>query len=167
MDRDRVAHLHCWSQGETLLHLNVMPIRTVAAMFNSRSLTSRAFIIPRGVGLDDYNRDDIRVVETPASNGIGTARSVAKAYGSVATGGRDLGLAAGTLDAFTQPATPPICGLRDKVLHVDTAFWPYQAVPDTPGTVSSATRFSQSSSVGAPCAEVLARACISRESRRR
>ena len=27
VDRDRVAHLHCWSQAEMLLHLNVMPIR--------------------------------------------------------------------------------------------------------------------------------------------
>ena len=48
VDRDRVAHLHCWSQAEMLLHLNVMPIRIVAAMFNPRSLTSRAVTIPKG-----------------------------------------------------------------------------------------------------------------------
>ena len=81
-----------WSQAEMMLHLNVMPIRTVAAMFNPRSLTSRAFIIPKGMTLNECNRDDIRVIEMPASNGIGTARSVAKAYGSVATGGSDLGI---------------------------------------------------------------------------
>jgi CubicO group peptidase (beta-lactamase class C family) len=43
VDRDRVAH--GWSRAEMLLHLNVMPIRTVAASFNPRSLISRAFII--------------------------------------------------------------------------------------------------------------------------
>ena len=122
VDRDRVAHLHCWSQAEMMLHLNVMPIRTVAAMFNPRSLTSRAFIIPKGMTLDDCNRDDIRVIEMPASNGIGTARSVAKAYGSVATGGSDLGITPSTLDALTQPATAPTYGMRDKVLHIDTVF---------------------------------------------
>jgi CubicO group peptidase (beta-lactamase class C family) len=122
VDRDRVAHLHCWSQAEMLLHLNVMPIRTVAAMFNPRSLTSRAFKIPKGMTLDDCNREDLRVIEMPASNGIGTARSVAKAYGSAATGGKDIGLAASALDALTQPATPPAYGMRDKVLHIDTVF---------------------------------------------
>jgi CubicO group peptidase (beta-lactamase class C family) len=72
--------------------------------------------------LDDFNREDLRVIEIPASNGIGTARSVAKAYGSVATGGSDLGLTASTVDALTQPATPPTQRLRDKVLHVDSVF---------------------------------------------
>ena len=50
------------------------------------------------------------------------ARSVAKAYGSAATGGKDIGLTVSTLDALIQPATPPIYGIRDKVLHVDTVF---------------------------------------------
>jgi CubicO group peptidase (beta-lactamase class C family) len=122
VDRDRVAHLHCWSHAEMMLHLNVLPMRFVAATFNSRSLTSRAFTIRGMSTLDDNNRDDVRAVEIPASNGIGTARSVAKAYGSVATGGSDLGLAASTLDALIQPATPPTHGMRDKVLHVDTVF---------------------------------------------
>ena len=49
VDRDRVAHLHCWSHAEMMLHLNVLPMRFVAAMFNPRSLTSRAVIIPKGL----------------------------------------------------------------------------------------------------------------------
>ncbi len=122
LDRDRVAHLHCWSHAEMMLHLNVLPIRFLAATFNPRSLTLRAVTIKGMSTLDDNNRDDVRAVEIPASNGIGTARSVAKAYGSVATGGSELGLAASTLDALTQPATPPTHGLRDKVMHVDTVF---------------------------------------------
>jgi CubicO group peptidase (beta-lactamase class C family) len=122
VDRDRVAHLHCWSQVEMVLHLNVMPVRFVAAMFNPRSLSARAFNIPKGITQDDCNREEVRVVELPASNGIGSARSVAKAYGSAATGGSDLGLAANTLDALIQPATPPTHGMRDKVLHVNTVF---------------------------------------------
>jgi CubicO group peptidase (beta-lactamase class C family) len=58
----------------------------------------------------------------PAVNGTGTARSIAKLYGSAATGGAELGLTAGTLEALHKPALPPTKGLRDKVLHVDTTF---------------------------------------------
>jgi CubicO group peptidase (beta-lactamase class C family) len=58
----------------------------------------------------------------PASNGIGTARSVAKLYGCVATGGSEIGMTRGALDALITAAIPPARGLRDKVLHVDTVF---------------------------------------------
>jgi CubicO group peptidase (beta-lactamase class C family) len=47
---------------------------------------------------------------------------VAKLYGSVATGGSELGMTTPTLDALVKPAEPPTDGLCDKVLHVDTAF---------------------------------------------
>ena len=106
-----------------LLHLNTMPPRFVAALFNPRSLTARAVGIPKDIGaLEDFNREEVRTVEIPAANGIGTARSVAKAYGCVATGGSDLGLTPRTLDALVKPAIPPTHGLRDKVLCVDTTF---------------------------------------------
>jgi CubicO group peptidase (beta-lactamase class C family) len=121
VDRDRVARLHGWSRAEALLHLNVMPPRFVAALLNPFSLTARAVTIAKGIeNLEDMNREELRVIEIPAGNGIGTARSVAKAYGCAATGGSDLGLTPSTLDALVKPAIPPTNGLRDKVLHVDT-----------------------------------------------
>lgn len=123
VDRGRVAHLHAFSTAELLLHLNTMPPRLVAAMLNPFSLTARTLANPKGiVDLEAFNREEVRAVEIPAANGIGTARSVAKAYGSVAAGGSDLGLTPGVLDALATPAIPPTKGLRDKVLHVDTTF---------------------------------------------
>ena len=123
IDRDRVAYLHAFSRAELLLHLNTMPPRLVAAMLNPFGLTARTLANPKGIGdLDAFNRDEVRAVEIPAANGIGTARAVAKAYGCVATGGSDLGLTASTLDALAKPAMPPTKGLRDKVLRVDTTF---------------------------------------------
>jgi CubicO group peptidase (beta-lactamase class C family) len=123
VDHNRIAHLHGYSKTELLLHLNTMPPRFVAAMLYSRGLTARALFTARGIdGLDAFNRDEVRAVEIPAANGIGTARSVANAYGCVATGGSELGLTASTLDALANPAIPPTKGLRDKVLHVDTTF---------------------------------------------
>lgn len=123
VDRDRIAHLHGYAKTELLLHLNTMPPRFVAAMLNPRSLTTRALTTPKGIGgLEAFNREDVRAVEIPAANGIGTARSVAKAYGCVAAGGSELGLTADVLDALTKPAIPPTKGLRDKVLQIDTTF---------------------------------------------
>jgi hypothetical protein len=123
VDRNRLAHLHGLSRAETLLHLNTLPPRFVAALFNPRSVTARAVGTVEGLtGFEDLNREEFRVVEIPAGNGISTARSVAKAYGAVATGGSDLGMTATTVDALVNPAVPPTNGLRGKVLHVDTAF---------------------------------------------
>jgi CubicO group peptidase (beta-lactamase class C family) len=123
VDRDRVAYLHAHAWVELLRHLNTMPPRFVAALLNPFGLTARTLANPKGIGnLGAFNRDEVRAVEIPAANGIGTARSVAKAYGCVATGGSELGLTADVLDALAKPAIPPTKGLRDKVLHVDTTF---------------------------------------------
>ena len=123
-DRNRVAHLHgLVRRAEALLHLNTLPRRFMAALFNPLSLTARAVGTVKGLtGFEGLNREEFRVVEIPAGNGIGTARSVAKAYGCVATGGSDLGLTPSALAALVKPAIPPTHGLRDKVLHVDTVF---------------------------------------------
>lgn len=122
IDRDRIARIHAWSPGEQLLHLNTMPARFVFGMFRPRSLTAKAFAIPGIRALDDINRDELRTVEMPAVNGIGTAGSVANAYGCAATGGTEIGLTPDILKELTMPAAPPSGGSRDKVLGVDTSF---------------------------------------------
>jgi CubicO group peptidase (beta-lactamase class C family) len=99
VDRDRVAHLHAWSQAKMLLHLNTLPPRLVAATFNPFGLTARSMALAKGIKVPGhFNRDELRVVEMPAANGIGTARSIAKLYGSAATGGSEIGLTPSTLD---------------------------------------------------------------------
>jgi CubicO group peptidase (beta-lactamase class C family) len=122
VDRSRIAHLHGWSTVEALLHLNTMPAGLVLGLLNPFSLTRRAFTIPGTREPADLNRDELRIVEIPASNGIGTAKSVAKLYGCVARGGAEIGMTPATLSSLANAAVPPIKGLRDKVLHVDTVF---------------------------------------------
>jgi CubicO group peptidase (beta-lactamase class C family) len=87
-------------------------------------LTARSLTVVEGIQApgEDFNREELRVVEMPAGNGMGDARSIAKLYGSAATGGSEIGLTPGTLDALKMPAIPPTKGLRDKVLQVDTKF---------------------------------------------
>jgi CubicO group peptidase (beta-lactamase class C family) len=124
VDRNRIAHLHFPSQAKTLLHLHLLPPRLVAAWFNPFSLTARSATIVKGIKgpADDFNREELRVVEMPAANGIGDARSIAKLYGSAAIGGSEIGLTTSTLDALTASAVAPTKGLRDKVLHANTSF---------------------------------------------
>lgn len=123
VDRDRIAYLHAWPFAKLLLHLNTMPRGFVLGLFNPFALTARSLAFAKGYNsVADFNRDELRVVEMPAVNGTGTARAIAKLYGSAATGSPELGLSTSTLDALKTPAQSPTKGLRDKVLHVDSNF---------------------------------------------
>jgi CubicO group peptidase (beta-lactamase class C family) len=124
VDRDRVAHLDLLPGSRALLQLLTQPPRSVAAMLNPFSLTGRVSTVVKGLSCpaEDFNRDELRVVEMPAANGIGDARSIAKLYGSAAIGGSDIGLTPDILDALRRPAIPPTKGLRDKVLLIDTKY---------------------------------------------
>ncbi|KWX22033.1 beta-lactamase [Mycolicibacterium wolinskyi] len=123
VDRDRVAYLHAWSMAELLLHLNTWPPRFSIAVLNPFSLEARSVSYAKGVtGPASFNREELRVVEIPAANGTGDARSVAKLYGNAAMGGSEMGLTPTTLDALQQSAPPPTNGPHDKVLHIDTSF---------------------------------------------
>jgi CubicO group peptidase (beta-lactamase class C family) len=123
VDRGRVALLDTWSPAKMLLHLNSLPPRFVASFLSPFGLSARSLAVGKGITrLEHFNLDELRVVEMPAANGTGTARSVARLYGGVATGGSEIGLTPLVLDALKKPAVPPTKGLRDKVLHVDSIF---------------------------------------------
>jgi CubicO group peptidase (beta-lactamase class C family) len=124
VSRERVAHLHSFSRAEALLHLNVMPAALLAASFNPAGLLSRATCLPSDVNpwAGDYNRDDVRAIEIPSANGIGTAGAVAQLYGAAATGDAALGLTPTVLDELMAEPAAPSRGRRDKVLGVDVVF---------------------------------------------
>jgi CubicO group peptidase (beta-lactamase class C family) len=91
VDRDRVAYLHAWPMAKLLLHLNLWPLRTVAALLNPFGLTARSATSAKGIsGAAQFNREELQVLEMPAVNGTGTARSIARLYGSTATGGAEM-----------------------------------------------------------------------------
>lgn len=124
VSRDRVALLHQWKRVESLRHLNVMPMRLVAASFNPVGLLARAGCLPRDVTpwAGDYNRDDVRAVEIPSANGIATASAIARLYGAAATADPALPLSTDVRDALTAMPAPPTRGERDKVLGVEVLF---------------------------------------------
>ena len=120
---ERVARIHAYKPAEMLLHLHEFPPRFVLGFLNPRSLTGKAFGNPRVLSeMDNYNRRDILRIESPASNGTGEVRAIARAYGSLATGGKELGLDESTMRALIEPAAPPSGGLRDLVIHTDSIF---------------------------------------------
>ena len=109
--------------AKLLLHLNLWPPRTVVALLNPFGLTARSAAIAKGVsGAAHFNREELRVLEMPAVNGTGTARSNARLYGSAATGSSEIGLRPSVLDALKKAAIPPTDGVRDKVMFVDSSF---------------------------------------------
>jgi CubicO group peptidase (beta-lactamase class C family) len=123
VDRNRVAHLETFSRTDLLRHPNAMPLLFAIAMFNSSSLAARALVVATGVfDADAFNRDEFRTVEMPAVNGTGTARSIARLYGSAATAGSALGLSSGVRDALEGPAVLPTGRLRDTVLKINTSY---------------------------------------------
>lgn len=123
VDRDRIAYLHGWSWVEFALHLNQMPPRFVLAALNPFSLEAKSVALAKGLNNPEYmNREELRVLEMPGMGGIGAARSVARLYGSAATGGSELGMTGPVLDSLTTPATPPTNGLRCKIFHIDMLF---------------------------------------------
>jgi CubicO group peptidase (beta-lactamase class C family) len=112
------------------------PPRFVLEVMNRRSNIYRALVINPGaaVYLDDQ-RVYARNLEVPSGGGVGTARGIARAYGTFAVGGRELGLRQETLDLLAAPAIPPTRGFHDECLKGDvgfslgfmkpTAMWPF------------------------------------------
>lgn len=122
-DRSRIATIKGYSPWKMLFHLNKMPWPFVKGMLNPKSITGRTFSNPKVLGLtNNYNLPELQNIEIPAANGIGNARSVAKAYSEFATGGKKLGLKPETLEALEQPAKTPTEGSLDEVMRIDTSF---------------------------------------------
>jgi CubicO group peptidase (beta-lactamase class C family) len=96
--------------------------RVLVAMLRPGSLTARALSNPKVRRPVEFAAPAFRGVEFPAVGGYGVVRDIARAYGALATGGRELRLAPATLEALRTPAPPPALGTRDAVLLVDTRY---------------------------------------------
>ena len=122
VDRDRVAFLHGWPRAESLLHLNTFPARFAL----SRSIRSDWLARPP-VCLTRRRDWTTTTVTTcgpsrcPPPMGLATPARSPRLYGSAATGGHAR-LNADTSRRADSSAAAPTGGVRDKVLHVDTAF---------------------------------------------
>jgi CubicO group peptidase (beta-lactamase class C family) len=93
------------------------PIRLTLATLYPRSNIYRALITNPGSAVAlDQKRVYARNLEVPAGGGVGTARSMARAYSVFATGGRELQLRKETLEALTASAVPAASGFYDECM---------------------------------------------------
>lgn len=99
------------------------PLPMVMSLLNPWSSTFRASMVNPGSGvMMDDTHVYVRQLEVPSGGGVGTARAIAKAYGSFATGGAALGLGAQTLADLRAPARAPALGFFDEVLRTDVKY---------------------------------------------
>ena len=117
---DRLAPIERANPLLTLALLLPSNPRLAFAYLNPRSLTARAMFKNPGpsVALDAtavYARD----LEVPSGGGVGTARALARAYGSAASGGLEIGLDEDTLNALEAPPVPPEGGFHDVCMQRD------------------------------------------------
>jgi CubicO group peptidase (beta-lactamase class C family) len=118
----RIARLQAIPSIEVLKHEHSLPWGMILAFLWRGSLTARALGNPRSRRLSDFDRPEFHALEMPAAGGIGNARAIARAYGSLATGGSELGLTPATLAALTAPPVHPSRGTKDVVLKAPLAF---------------------------------------------
>jgi len=112
---NRLAPLHP-PRHMALVFFTMPPMLVLAAM-NPRSRFRRALLaseLPQ-----QSNRVYARNQEVPSGGGVGTARSLARAYGVFASGGKELGLREETLRELMAPAVAPARGFRDGCMHVE------------------------------------------------
>jgi CubicO group peptidase (beta-lactamase class C family) len=96
--------------------LTAMPLPLVLASMNRRSVLYRSLVANPGTGFYlDPDRVVVRNLEAPSGCGVGTARAIARAYGVLANGGRELGLHSETLAALMAPAIPSRHGFFDEM----------------------------------------------------
>ena len=99
------------------------PFRFALDVMNPRSNIYRALVINPGTGVYvDRQRVYARELEVPSGNAVGTARAIAHAYSVFATGGRELGLRAETLELLAAPAVPATHGFYDECLRGEVQF---------------------------------------------
>jgi CubicO group peptidase (beta-lactamase class C family) len=116
----RLARIESPTAIEMLLGF---PIRLTLATLYPRSNLYRALIANPGAAIAlDEKRVYARNLEVPAGGGVGTARSMARAYSVFATGGRELQLHSQTLQALMAPAVSAASGFYDECMKGEIRF---------------------------------------------
>jgi CubicO group peptidase (beta-lactamase class C family) len=119
---ERMATLIDFAPWEALKHLHKLPPSFVFRVLNPLTLTAKSMRNPDLNRPGDFANKGWRVPEIPAANGIGTVRSIARAYAAFANGGAELGIKSETLKALTQPAIAPSQGRFDVILRTNTSY---------------------------------------------
>jgi CubicO group peptidase (beta-lactamase class C family) len=117
------SRLAALDSPSVLKRLRGFPIRLSLATIYPRSNMYRALMVNPGAGISlDAEHVYARNLEVPAGGGVGTARSIARAYSAFATGGRELKLRPETLQALIAPAIPASAGFFDECIKAESRY---------------------------------------------
>ncbi len=120
---ERVATVHAFKAYEMIMNLNKMPTRMLLSFLNPFGRTARAMgTLPELIDEEKVNSHEMLALEAPSVLGVGEPRAMARIYGAMAAGGRELDLRAETIRALEQPVDPPSGVLRDRILQMDTSY---------------------------------------------
>lgn len=122
LPESRLADVRAYHPAAMLLHLNKLPPAMVLSLMWPRSLGARSLMNPRFKSPADLGAPSYRHLELASGNGIGQARAIARVYGVLATGGKELGISERTMRELIAPPVVPIQGQRDAVLKVDVRY---------------------------------------------
>lgn len=122
IDEERLARTTGFHRSAMMWHLNELPVRMVLSGIWPNSLAGRSVGALRLQNPADIGNLELRGIEIPSANGIGEARAVARIYGSLATGGHELGIKQRTFQELIAPATTPQLGSYDSILKMDTRY---------------------------------------------
>lgn len=99
------------------------PLKFALSTLDHNSNMYRALVVNPGSSVvHDERTIYARDLEVPSGGGVGTARSIAKAYGVFANGGTELGLKKETLDLLAAPAIPSANGFYDDGMLAEARF---------------------------------------------
>jgi CubicO group peptidase (beta-lactamase class C family) len=119
---ERVATIEGYPRIALLGKLNRLPPLMVLSGLWPQSLVAHSvrcldFSNPATIGNHEFRR-----VEIPSANGIGQARALARIYGVLAGGGRELRLPVQTFRELIAPARAPRRATMDAILKLDTRY---------------------------------------------
>ncbi len=131
---NRIAKLVDFPPWKVLLNMRKLPASFAVRVLNPFTMTARSMRNPFLRRPGDLQKPEWRAIEMPAANGIGTARSIAKAYSVFASGGAELGIRPETLRALTQTPVGPTRGPFDLILRIKTSYSAgfFKPTPDFP-----------------------------------
>jgi CubicO group peptidase (beta-lactamase class C family) len=122
VDEERLARTDGFHRLALLWHLNDLPLGMVLSGIWPQSLVARSVNVLRLHNPADIGNVHLRGVEIPSANGIGEARAIARIYGCLASGGKELGITPRTWKELAAPATLPQMGSHDAILKMDTRY---------------------------------------------
>lgn len=118
----QIATTPGWHRTAVLWHLNDLPAGMVLAGIWPRSLVARSVKALPLANPAHIGGPELRHLEIPSANGIGQARAIARIYGCLATGGRELGLKTSTWRELVAEPTIPQQGPHDAILKLDMRY---------------------------------------------